>query len=125
LAKKDINLGMRVLSEAIDLDPVPALKNRGAFYLDTGHYVQAMEDYKEATRLEPENGENFYNLGAAYLRKEDYDQAIAKFTEAIRLNFSNKALALYKRGYAKQRKGDNCGQADMEAAMAIDPNVGK
>ncbi len=125
LAKKDIDQGIKDLREAIDLDPVPALKNRGASYLDTGEYVRAIEDYKEATRLEPENGENFYNLGAAYLGKEDYDQAIAKFTEAIRLNFSNKALALYERGSARQRKGDNCGQADMEAAMAIDSNVGK
>ncbi len=125
LAKNDHDLGMRDLKDAMDLDPVPALKNRGAFYLDTGDYAHAIDDYKEATRLEPENGENFYNLGAAYLDKEEYDQAIAKLTEAIRLNFYDKALALYKRGYARQRKGDNCGQADMEAAIAIDPNVGK
>jgi tetratricopeptide (TPR) repeat protein len=76
--------------------------------------------------LEPENGEHHYNLGAAYFKKRDYSSAIKNYDKALRLGFEGEALTYDSRGKAKQRLGDRrAGQADMEKARKIDPNVGK
>jgi tetratricopeptide (TPR) repeat protein len=128
LAKRDYNRALEVFNEAIRLDPeyAPAIKNRGAVYLDTFDWSRAINDYNKAIYLEPKYAEHYYNRGASYSGMGDYDPAIADYTEAIRLNFYNKALALYYRGIAKQMNRDSKGgKADIAAARAIDPNVGK
>jgi tetratricopeptide (TPR) repeat protein len=126
LANRDYSRALKDFNEVLRLDPeyVPALKNRGNVYLDTDDYGRAIEDYNKLIRLEPEYAEHFYNRGAAYFGNRDYDRAIEDFTKAIRFNFSDKALALYARGGAKQRKDDRAGgQADLAEARAIDPKV--
>jgi hypothetical protein len=126
--KHDYNRALEVLDQAIHLDPeyAPALKWRGAVYLNMRKYDLAIKDYNKAIYLEPKYAEHYYNRGASYLGLGDYNQAIADYTEAIRLNFDNKALALYFRGVAKQGNRDGTGgEADMDAARAIDPTVGK
>jgi hypothetical protein len=128
LGKQHWNAAIKEFSQAIRLDPqyVPALKNRGAAYLGKHEWDLAIEDYNRAIELEPKYAEHFYNRGAAYLARQDYNRAIRDFNDAIRLNFDDKALALYWRGYAKQQMGDRTGgQADMSAARAINTNVGK
>ena len=53
------------------------------------------------------------------------DRAIADYTAALQLK-SRLASALYGRGMARLRKGSvAAGNADIEAAQKIDPDVGK
>ncbi len=56
------------------------------------------------------------------MRKGDLDRAIADYDQAIKLN-PNDAAALLNRGAAKKQQGDQSGgEADIAAAIKIDPN---
>jgi len=60
--------------------------SRGLANHRKGDYDQAIRDYDEAIRINPEDA-NAYNIrGAAYHGKGDYDQAIRDYDEAIRIN---------------------------------------
>ena len=71
-----------------------------------GDYDQAIADYTEAIRLNPEYAEAYCNRGVAYWEKGNDDKAIADFTEAIRLN-PEYARAYQNRGVAYGKKGEN------------------
>ena len=49
-------------------------------------YDQAIADYSEAIRLDPEYAMAYYYRGVAYGDKGDYDAAVADCTEAVRLD---------------------------------------
>ena len=49
-------------------------------------YDHAIEDFDQATRLNPKNADAYDNRGAAYFRRNDFDKAIADFDRAIQLN---------------------------------------
>jgi tetratricopeptide (TPR) repeat protein len=128
LGKQEWDLAIKDFNQAIRVDPkyALALKNRGAAYLGKRDWDLAIKDYNQAIHLEPNYAEHYYNRGAAYLGRGDYNRAIEDFNEAIRLNFDDKALVLYWRGYAKRQVGDQIeGQADIAAARAINQNVGR
>ena len=62
-------------------------------------------------------------LGLAFLRQGQFDQAIGDFDLALKLR-PTLASALYGRGLAKLKKGENAsGEVDVSAAKAIKPNV--
>jgi tetratricopeptide (TPR) repeat protein len=80
-------------------------------------YDDAITDFGEAIKLDSRLAGAFYSRGVAYYDKRD--------NEAIKLD-PNYAGALYARGRAKREKGDRVGaSADIAAATAINPNVGK
>jgi len=61
--------------------------------------------------------------GNLHYALREYDNAIADYTEAIRLD-PNYADAFYRRGIARQSKGDRAGgEADIKAARTIDPRA--
>ena len=73
--------------------------------------------------MAPRNPLIFEGLGLAFLRQGQLDQAIADFDEALKLR-PTLASALYGRGLAKLKKGENAsGEADVSAAKAINPNI--
>ncbi len=49
-------------------------------------YDRAIAEATERIRIEPNNGDAFYNRGLAWDNKGEYDKAIADFNVAIRLN---------------------------------------
>ncbi len=52
-----------------------------------GRQDDAMEQYQEAFRLQPENATTNYNLGLMYLKEKDYEQAIVHAKTAYELGF--------------------------------------
>ena len=65
----------------------------------------------------------YEGLGLAFLRQGQFDQAMADFDQALKLR-PTLASALYGRGVAKIKEGENAsGEADVSAAKAIKPNV--
>jgi tetratricopeptide (TPR) repeat protein len=112
--------------EAIRLNPkfATAVCNRGSAYQSKGEYDRAIADYDEAIRLDPKYANAFTNRGIAWQNKSEPDRAIADYDEAIRLNPKD-ANALFQRGVIKRGMHDDVGaDADMEAAKAIDPDIG-
>jgi tetratricopeptide (TPR) repeat protein len=82
---------------------------------------QALKDCDTALRRMKQA--NFFDSrGLVDLRMGQYDRAIADYDEALKLD-PKIAWSLYGRGLAKRHKGDAAGKADMDAAVAIEPEL--
>ncbi len=67
----------------------------------------------------------YYNRGLAYENLDNYEKAIADFSKAIAFNPDDADSYLY-RGIDKTRIGDKAGgDADIETAKRLNPNIGK
>jgi len=78
----------------------------------------------ESLRLNPNFSGALGNRGVALLRTNEVDRAIADWDAALRLS-PKFARALYGRGMAKLKKGDETGNADIAAAVAINADIAK
>jgi tetratricopeptide (TPR) repeat protein len=54
--------------------------------LDQGQLDEAISEFEEAIRLDPDDAAAHYNLGLAYHGQGELDEAIAEYQEAIRIN---------------------------------------
>ncbi|OFA07095.1 tetratricopeptide repeat protein [Duganella sp. HH101] len=59
----------------------------GAYLLGLGQTAAALDQLKEAARLEPDNPTTHYNLGLLYLKRKDYEQARASAHKAYAMGF--------------------------------------
>lgn len=57
--------------------------NYGVSYLESGDYGKAINYFKQAKSLSPDNPEVYYYLGEAYFRKGDIKSALRYYKEAI------------------------------------------
>lgn len=85
-----------------------------------GRQDDAMEQYKVAVRLQPENATVNYNLGLIYLKEKDYEQAIVHAKKAYELGFPLPGL---RKKLMKTGKWD--GKLDEEVRDEVDGNVGE
>ncbi len=84
---------------------------------------KAMEDCQAAQRLDARSRDILYSRGFLYLRLSRFADAIRDLDQVI-LSQPKLAFALYCRGLAKTGAGKaDQGQADIKAAIAIDPGV--
>ncbi len=70
-----------------------------------GERQEAMEDFNQALRLDPELATAYYNRGFIRFELKDYQQAIENFNQAIQLNPEN-ADAYHCRCLVHQVQGD-------------------
>src|SRR5262249_42173725 len=91
--------------ELSDQEAAAAFPNRGLAYYHKKEYDQAIRDYDQATRLNPNDSDYFYRRGLTYFEKHDYDRAIQDLDQTLKLNPDNVA-ALQKRGWAYENKND-------------------
>ncbi|NEP44328.1 MAG: tetratricopeptide repeat protein, partial [Okeania sp. SIO2H7] len=81
----------------------------GSIYLDKKLYVQAVELFQKALKVDSENKSDeekakIYNaLGFAYFAKEQYDIAIRQYKEAVKLA-PDYAIAYNNLGHAYEKK---------------------
>jgi tetratricopeptide (TPR) repeat protein len=84
-------------------------------------YTEAIEEYDEMIRIEPNYAAAYNNRGRSYYAKGDYDKAIADFNQAITLD-PKYADAYNNRGRAYYAKGDlNKALADYSQAITLNP----
>ena len=124
---EDASFGIQMMSFLLRLYPnAPAvLAQRGWDYLKLGDYKQAVADYTEAIRLDPEHTWAYYERGTVYYSLGDYERAIADYTEAIRLD-SEYPWAHYNRGNAYYSLGDyERAIADCTEAIRLDPDYAR
>jgi tetratricopeptide (TPR) repeat protein len=85
-------------------------------------YDQAITDYTQAIKLDPNNTVAYSERGRVYKAKWDYDKAIADYNQAIRLD-PNSAKRYISRGGVYDDKGDkDRAIADYNQAIKLDPN---
>jgi len=81
--------------------------NRGVEYGKKGQLDEAIAEFQEALKLNPDSVNAHGNLGIAYVKQGRYDEGIAEYKEAIRLDPDN-ADAHHNLGLAYR----DLGQAD-------------
>jgi tetratricopeptide (TPR) repeat protein len=98
-----------------------AYNNRGVAYRLKANYGQAIDDFNEALRLEPDYASAFNNRGVAYRNMGDLDRAVADYDQAIRLR-PDYVAAFYNRGLALADKREY-GKAisDFTIVLQVDP----
>jgi len=85
---------------------------------------EALADYDQTIRLEPNNASAYYGRGYLYACLQRFNEAVADFGKAIQLN-PKYALAYYHRGnlYHNLGRYDEA-LADFEKAIQLDPTKG-
>jgi lipoprotein NlpI len=110
--------------ELLEQDLAAAFHNRGLAYSHKKEYDHAIEDYDQATDLNPNDSDSFYRRGLTYFEKNDYDRAIQNLNQTLKLNPDNVA-ALQKRGWAFENKNDyDQAIRDYDRAISIQSSYG-
>ncbi len=65
---------------------IEELLRKGAAFYDEGKIDDAIDAFKEALEIDPEESEAHYYLGNAYADKEMFDEAIAMYKNAVEYN---------------------------------------
>lgn len=60
--------------------------DRGDAYCGKGDYDQAIADYNEAIRLDPDDALTYIGRGDVYYSKGDYDRAVADYDTAVQID---------------------------------------
>ena len=95
--------------------------NSGVSHHGKGQYDEAIRDFSEAIRLNPNVEVYYWNRGDSYCQKGWYDEAIRDCTEGIRLSPNDTAAYNY-RGISYYRKGwYNEAIQDFNEAVRLNP----
>ena len=98
-----------------------AALDRGNASMRKKQLDQAIAEFSEAIRLQPDYALAYSNRGVAKSRQGRYDAAIADYNQALRL-IPNYALAYCNRGFAWYWKGQyDLAIADFNQAVRINP----
>jgi tetratricopeptide (TPR) repeat protein len=119
---RSIGLNNNTSSVGDSLDVGTTLANRCQARALAGDFAKALDDCNEAIKLEPNETVPRGSRGFVYLKMAKFDEALSDFDAAVRLS-PQRPFALYGRGIAKLRKGDDSGHADIAAAKAISPPI--
>ncbi len=99
-----------------------ALYMRGEGWLRKGEWDNAIKDFTECIRLDPNIKEGYNSRGIAWKGKKDYEKAVADYNEAIRLD-PKYVNAYICRGNAWSAKKDyEKAIADYKEAIRLAPN---
>ena len=63
--------------------------NLGQTYAGLHLYSEAVREYRQATRLRPDDASMYYDLGLALMRLAQYDEAVAAFSKSLELDPEN------------------------------------
>ncbi|MDR2035028.1 MAG: tetratricopeptide repeat protein [Helicobacteraceae bacterium] len=103
----------------------PSAYEQGLEARKSGKFQEAIEQFSNAIKEDPNNVEAYIRRGRSYANIKDYSRAIADFNQAIRIDSSN-ANAYHSRGNSYYRLGDtNKAIADWTQVIALDPTNAK
>lgn len=67
-------------------DPTDGHLKKGNEFNEAGQYSEAVEEYKKALELDPDNVDVMVNLGVTYYQQGQFDVAIETYTGAIAIS---------------------------------------
>jgi len=102
-------------------DAVPC-NQLGCISTYLGNWEKALEEFREALRLEPNAGANYLNLGQAYMSLNRLDEAEAVYKQAQERKLENEAL-LANRYQLAFLKGDAAQMAQLASAAMGKPGA--
>ncbi len=106
-------------------DDAVGYKKRGNARCDLGDYLQAIEDFTKAIKLNPDDADAYFYRGNAFYELGDKSEAIADYTQAIKINDSD-ADVYISRGNIRDELGDTQGAvADFQIAADLYQKAGK
>jgi tetratricopeptide (TPR) repeat protein len=119
---------VELLRKATGLDRKYA-PNLAAVYQQRGYaaatnqqFQDAINDYSEAIKINPEDARIYEQRAAVEMKLNDNDKALADYAEAIRLKPNEVRYYAY-RSYIYEIKGDiKNSMADTEKVLKLDPN---
>ncbi len=124
--KSDADHAIADYAKAIEIEPqsAAAYNSRCRFRVKANLDLPlALLDCDDAVRLAPNNAVFMDNRGFVYLKLDRLNDAIADYDAALKIN-PKLPGALYGRGLAKQKTGDQAGgDADIAAAKAIKATI--
>lgn len=98
------------------------LMDKGSNYFDKGKYNEAINVYKKALDLEPDNVDAFIKIGLSYRHLEEYDRAIDYYDRVLDIEPDNKT-AINNIGYTLECKGQIEDAIEMyKKSLEFDPN---
>ena len=77
----------------------------GDLYLQNGNLDDAIDIYKQAIRIDPNDSKSRYSLGQAYLKNGNIDEAYQQFSEVVRISPKDPA-GYYGLGAVARAEGD-------------------
>jgi tetratricopeptide (TPR) repeat protein len=89
-----------------------------------GRYVEAVENYKRALRIEPNNAETYNSLGIALRALERLDEAVESYRKAVDLEpdfcgaYNNLGIALNAQGHWPEAMASYRRALDLEPGLA-------
>ncbi len=129
-ALNELDKAVRDYDEAIRLNPryAHAYNNRGVIFLEAGQPNLAVADFSQAIERDSGYANAFRNRGLARTDQRLFELAVTDLDEAFRLNAGvghgpEYAMALFGRGLARSRQGDASGEADIQKAVRLLPDV--
>jgi tetratricopeptide (TPR) repeat protein len=113
--------------KAIALKPSTSTLYRGQCHAALGHIALAIADFDAVIRKNPSNDEAFVrrfdSRGDAHFLKGEFQDAIHDYDNALQ-RWPQFPQALYGRGAAKRRNGDDTGaKVDIDAALQLKASV--
>jgi tetratricopeptide (TPR) repeat protein len=99
------------------------IQRRGSEFYRDKKYEQAVREYGEAIKLDPNDGDSYAERGRAYQKMGEHDLAMADFDYALVIDSKN-GLALSYRAEAWALRGDFLRAArDLEMSVAVEEQI--
>jgi tetratricopeptide (TPR) repeat protein len=121
--------GIAACNEALDTaalqvrDRAATYVNRGILYSRTDDANQAVNDYNEGLRMDPDLAEGYVDRGAALIMLRRYDEALQDVNKGIALGASRLQIAYYDRAIIQEALGNIRGAyEDYKKATEIAPD---
>src|SRR3546814_8928478 len=89
-----------------DLGYFPAYQNRGFAYHELRRLAEALADFNQATKLEPDDADVYFARGDVHYDMAEHALAIADYSAGLKLE-GDAPWALWSRGLAHAQLGDS------------------
>lgn len=93
MSAKDYGAAIASYTKAIELHACPVFySNRAAAYSQVGQHDKAIEDAREAAKLDPKFGKAYSRLGHALFSSGRYDEAVEAYQQGLLVDPENKLM---------------------------------